>query len=235
MKRILMATFVAAAFSATGCVESDPSILTTAHVFAECEVSENGTVAISAVDITDEYLFQSILNIDLAAVANGAQLVAAGTDEDTPSVFQGRPIFGINFGAQSQLLDSTEYTAIGYDEELRVNQNQFQLETIEFEVIDSPAPYTLSDVPLTALANSSGSVFVSSVPMLGPLQVQQWSSITSNVTNGDANSIVPVTIEAKMVGSLVDGTSAESNVVQLEALVCNGCGFRTTEICGASQ
>jgi hypothetical protein len=236
----LVALAVAAMAASAGCVDADPAVLATAHVLGDCD-TEGG---LTAVNLDGDIIFTGQVYVDLAQVSDGGtgqtvgfQTVSIegpdGMREDQTVAISQTGAMGINFSAQNQLLPTTEYTSVGYDSEMRVDQNQFLMDTVLFDVTDSPAPYTLNDVPYTALNQTGGNLWVGNAAMLGPQKIAEWSEITTAVAGN--NSIVPVTVEAQLSGQLVDGTAAESNVVRLELLVCNGCGIGTTPLCQLSQ
>ncbi len=224
-----LAVMAAALLLGSGCVESDPTLLMTGHVYADCD--EEG--ACEAATFEGEKLFAGVVQVNLAEIQGSGQVIVSYIEEDEETgaetlVEVRRPpgSFTVNFVGQNQLVSTTEYTSVGYDSELRNDQNQFQIERFEFEVTDSPAGVSLGDVPYTGFTTTGGEIFAGGVPMLGPLELQAWAPAITGLAGN--NSIVPATVEAKAVGQLVDGTNAESNTVTLELLICNGCSMQST-------
>lgn len=225
MKRTTIAVFGAVALMSAACAEPEPSILVTGHV-PLIGSEEEGVVTGCAAP-------GSISDIE---VSYGSVIINLQELDDANAPFQ------LGLLLENRLVDSSTYSAIGHDQNQRLDQNHIEIQGYEV-TFDSDREGFGSLGPdkdgalryeSTGLVTTDGALWVG-VELFYPFEIENWQSAFQIASDGDGSAIVPTFAEVQVVGETVGGGNVKSNILTIPIQVCDGCNLPSTPICVATE
>lgn len=223
MKRIGFALVIAAAAGSSACVDADASILLTAPVLATCEIDEEaGTTSCTYGGRDEATRIADVLTININELAMAGQSPGGN----------GANTFTFGVSLQNRLLGSDDYSPIGEEQNLRVDQNIAIIDTFTLTFpsdsnqpgVDSLDTEFKYSVEVDSNDGSSGAA----VNLVSASNAALWKQVFGGLTGNNNAAIVPAVVEVQAMGRTIGGQDVESNIVSVPLNVCLGCAYGST-------
>lgn len=223
MKRIGFALVIAAAAGSSACVDADASILLTAPVLANCEIDEEAGTSSCTYGGRDEATrLADVLTVNINELSSTGQ-APFGNGANT---------FTFGVALQNRLLGSDDYSPIGEEQNLRIDQNIAIIDTFSLtfpsdsnqagvDALDTEFKYS---VEVETSDSSSGAA----VALVSASNAALWKQVFTSVTGGNNAAIVPAVVEVQALGKTIGGQDVESNIVSIPLNICLGCAYGNT-------
>lgn len=220
MQRLSLLVLVAISLTTAACADPDSSIIVTGHQMMEGSMGDNGLEGCEVPSAIGEGQRSMDIVINLADPVT----VAAG--------------FQLGLLMENRLTDSSSYAPIGERQNMRINQNEIEVQAVEV-TFDSRGLNTLgSDGELrydsTGILPTDGNLYMT-LPLFFPAEIAEWRDAFAIASGNQSNAIVSGFAEVQVKGRTVGGSKVESNLLTIPVQLCDGCERPSTPICIATE